>query len=142
VISLIVDSKPEGLLKSFFSYLEEALIKSLSFSGQIEVIFIDIEQIRQINKQYRNKDYPTDVLSFNLDSEGIVGQVFVCYDIALEQSKEHKWSIENEVALLITHGVLHIYGYDHENQDDFEKMREMENQILNLMEFEGYEEKS
>jgi len=142
MISLLLENKPKGLSKSFFNKLEKTLSKKLLKSGQIELIFLDIEEMKKINFDYRDKDYATDVLSFNLDSKGIVGQVFVCYDVASRQAKEHNWTIENEIALLVTHGVLHIYEYDHELKEDFDKMRNIENIILNLMELEVYEEKS
>ncbi|OIP24111.1 rRNA maturation RNase YbeY [bacterium CG2_30_37_16] len=105
----------------------------------IELNFISREEIRKLNLKYLKKNKPTDVLSFNSTGDVIVGQIFICYDIAVEQAKEYNWTLENEVALLVIHGTLHILGWDHENMNDARKMIEKENEILNTLNLKEYD---
>ncbi|KKQ94343.1 MAG: hypothetical protein UT66_C0003G0021 [candidate division CPR2 bacterium GW2011_GWC1_39_9] len=104
----------------------------------IELNFISREEIRELNFKYLNKDRPTDVLSFKSGDDIVVGQIFICYDIAVEQAKNYNWTLVNEVALLTIHGTLHILGWDHEDRDDARKMIEEENKILRTLNLKEY----
>lgn len=96
----------------------------------INVAFIDKRRSRELNKEYLGRDEPTDVLSFNADEEGLLGEILICADVARNQAKDAGWSLENEVSLLFTHGLLHLNGFDHYNQKDAEKMSLLQSQIL------------
>ncbi len=107
------------------------------------VIIIDNEQIKQINKQYRNIDKPTDVISFALeDFQDIktpikmLGDIYISIDKAKEQAIEYNHSLQRELAFLTTHGMLHLLGYDHMNEEDEKEMFENQNKILKEL---GYE---
>ena len=84
------------------------------------IIFIDNEEIRKINKEYRNVDRETDVISFALednmdvvyDDFRLLGDIYISYEKALEQAEIYNHSVKREVFFLATHGILHLLGYD------------------------------
>jgi probable rRNA maturation factor len=95
--------------------------------AQITVVFVRDQKIRALNRDYRGKDYPTDVLSFRAnEGEGevpdffatdYVGDIVIATDTALRQAKEAGQSFAREVQELVIHGVLHLCGYDHESDN-------------------------
>ena len=97
-----------------------------------ELIVVDNDTIQSINKEYRNIDKPTDVLSFPLDvsCEGmpIIGSIIISSDKVIEMAKEFNHSILDEFKLLLIHGLLHLIGYDHETDNG--EMREKEGEII------------
>lgn len=116
------------------AYLEEVAKAAFSVlgdkDGEIELAFVSSERMRKLNQTYRNIDKDTDVLSFLIDEETFLGQIFICYTKARKQAGEYQVSIEQEVAKLLIHGILHLYGYDHEKEDDFKKMSKKETEII------------
>jgi len=108
----------------------------------LSVTFVDAEEIRRLNREYRQVDEVTDVLSFpqfddisNLpDSEEInLGDVVICQDVAELQALEYGHSLQRELIYLFTHSVFHLLGYDHLQEDDKQKMREKEEAVLAKM---------
>lgn len=110
--------------------------------AEVSVVFVDDEYIRELNSQYRGKDTATDVLSFALDEgdepevlagpdECLLGDIVISLETAVRQAEDFSHSLEREIAYLTVHGMLHLVGYDHEN-DEAEKarMREREEYIL------------
>ncbi|AHI53079.1 rRNA maturation RNase YbeY [Spiroplasma culicicola] len=107
----------------------------------MSITFIDPEESIAINKQYRNKDYVGDVLSFPIDDPlGIyaqldfkeIGDIFITYDEALKKAKLYQHTIYEEMCWLFVHGLLHILGYDHEtNENDAQIMFGLTDNILN-----------
>ena len=111
---------------------------------ELSLVFTDSEKVRQLNRDYRGVDEPTDVLafymlpqkeaddSFALPPDGVarLGEVIISYPQAVEQSKEQGHSPERELALLIIHGILHLLGYDHEEPEEEAKMRAKERELL------------
>jgi len=107
--------------------------------AEISVVFVDDGKINQLNKQYRQVDSPTDVLSFAMqegvpmpDREGelVLGDVVISLETAVRQAGEYGHSFNREVAYLTVHGVLHLFGYDHEDEEDRKVMREKEESIM------------
>jgi len=96
----------------------------------IELILTTDEEIRELNKIYRNKDKATDVLSFPLeDMPGMpLGSIVISLDTAKRIANELGHSIEEEIKLLFIHGLLHLLGYDHETDNG--EMREKEKEII------------
>lgn len=102
------------------------------------IIFIDNEEIRKINKEYRNVDRETDVISFALednmdvvyDDFRLLGDIYISYEKALEQAGIYNHSVKREVFFLATHGILHLLGYDHMEEDDEKVMFELQNKLL------------
>jgi probable rRNA maturation factor len=111
---------------------------------EVSLVFTNSETVKQLNRDYRGVDEPTDVLAFYMlpqkgaDSsfafppDGItrLGEVIISYPQAVEQAKEQGHSLEKELALLVTHGILHLLGYDHEEPEDERKMRAREKELL------------
>ena len=96
----------------------------------IELILTDSSKIQELNKQYRDIDKPTDVISFPLEklSNSPIGIIVINIDKVIEKSKELNHSISDEFTLLFLHGLLHIIGYDHEK--DSGEMREKEKEMI------------
>lgn len=109
---------------------------------EISIVFVDDAYIQRLNYQYRNKNTPTDVLSFSMQ-EGedmpceedviLLGDVVISLPRALQQSKKYNHSLSREVAYLIGHGVLHLSGYDHQQETERRVMREKEEIILSKL---------
>jgi probable rRNA maturation factor len=96
-------------------FLREA-IDATGLSGDVSVLLTGDEAIRTLNRNYRRKDKPTDVLSFPAAdiAGGVAGDVAISFETAFRQAEEHKHSLEMEIKLLLLHGLLHLAGYDHE----------------------------
>ena len=107
----------------------ETIAKSLT-KKEIELIITDNKEIQAINKEYRKKDYPTDVLSFPYEDMPLtpLGSIIISKNFVEEKSKELGHSIEEECTLLFIHGLLHILGYDHEVDNG--QMRYMEEKLI------------
>jgi probable rRNA maturation factor len=111
---------------------------------EVSLVFTDAETVKQLNRDYRGVDEPTDVLAFSmlpqkeadspfaLPPDGVtrLGEVIISYPQAVAQAKEQGHSPERELALLIVHGILHLLGYDHEEPEAESKMRERERELL------------
>ena len=107
--------------------------------SEISVTFVDMEEIHQLNRDYREVDSPTDVLSFpqfddlnDLPEEGEIalGDVVICKEKAEEQAEEFGHSFEREIIYLFVHSVLHLLGYDHMNEDEKKIMRRREEEVM------------
>ncbi len=124
---------------------EKIYIDNVSVSIQV----LSEEEIRNINKEYRGIDKSTDVLSFpifekqELDmlkqeknndkviKELELGDIFICLEVVEEHAKEYETGIVREVLYMITHGMCHLLGYDHIEEEDKKVMRQIEEEILN-----------
>ena len=103
----------------------------------MSIIIVDNEKIHEINKQYRNIDRPTDVISFALEEDETIdepfktlGDIYISIDKVYEQAKEYNHSIKRELFFLVTHGFLHLLGYDHMTKEDEEEMFTLQEKIL------------
>ena len=96
----------------------------------IELILTNDKEIQELNKTYRQKDKPTDVLSFPLQNlEGMpLGSIIISIDTAKKGAEEFGHLVEDEIKLLFIHGLLHLLGYDHEIDNG--EMREKEKEII------------
>jgi probable rRNA maturation factor len=116
---------------------------------ELSLLITDDATVRELNKKYRGKDKSTDVLSFALEADrnsdaaaGFVmppgemvhlGEVIVSYPKAAEQAAERKHPVEDELALLVVHGVLHLLGYDHDKPTREREMRSLEQRVLSAV---------
>ena len=100
--------------------------------GQVTVRFVDAEEGQALNREFRNKDYATNVLSFPYESEPVVcGDLVICAPVVEREASEQGKSLEAHIAHLIVHGVLHLQGYDHEtSKADARRMENHERAIL------------
>lgn len=97
----------------------------------VNIIFTDDKNLRVLNLRFRGKNRPTDVLAFPADpDEDLLGEVYISIDTARRQSYEDRITLKKELLCLVTHGVLHLCGYDHQNDKDAELMRRQENRYI------------
>lgn len=99
--------------------------------------FVNLKTIHEINKNYRNIDRSTDVISFALWDKGyksnLLGEMYICYDKIIEQKKLYHHSFKRELCFLFLHGLLHLLGYDHMNKKDEKLMFNLQDEILNSL---------
>lgn len=137
------DLKTRGLLQDL-NNICKVTQRKINRRGTFEVslTIVDLESIHDINKTYRNIDRPTDVISFAfLDNDEytpikgvptLLGDIYICKEIAIKQADEYSHSLRRELAFLFTHGLLHLFGYDHVNSEEEEKvMFGLQDAILN-----------
>ncbi len=123
-----------------------AVLQLEGFPGiaEISVTFVDNEEIHKLNKQYRDKDMPTDVLSFVMSENGaydidpktgaqILGDVVISMEKAVEQAERYGHSLQREVGYLTAHSVLHLLGYDHMENMERIRMREKEEKVMSQL---------
>lgn len=84
---------------------------------QIVLVFLDKKEAKKLNQEFRGKDYATDVLSFESIEDGVLGELIFCPDVLKKQAKDHCLSQQFELGYMLIHGVLHLLGYDHEEND-------------------------
>jgi len=97
---------------------------------QVSVAFVTPGVIKQLNKSYRGKDKVTDVLSFPFIDEETFGEVLVCLSQAKKQAREYQHSLEEEITILLVHGLIHLFGYDHLKENEAKKMFSLQYKIL------------
>jgi probable rRNA maturation factor len=120
----------------FIEKAVETCLKEENYSSNVEVSlsFVDNKEIKHLNKQYRNKDYPTDVLSFplndNIDGTTILGDIVISIDKVIEQASEYQHSYRRELIYLLVHGMFHLLGYDHIKEDEKKIMRAKEKRVI------------
>lgn len=126
-------------------YLEQLLdiscldgfdFESLTF----DILFCDSEKTHQINRDYRNKDYPADIITFAifaddetkfvLDEDINLGEILLALDKVREEAKKHNVSDEYELYFLIAHGILHLLGFDHQTEEDYNFVVEVQKKTL------------
>lgn len=124
-----------NLLRLVASYtLEYELVNN----AIANIIIVDNDKIRSINKEYRNIDKVTDVISFALEDDDtfvtlpirVLGDIYISINKAEDQAKEYGHSLKRELAFLTTHGMLHLLGYDHMKKEDEIVMFEKQDKIL------------
>ena len=98
-------------------YRQTILRKKKLAKMELTVVYLDPPAARQLNFQYRQKDYATDVLSFGDKSSDSLGELVICPQVLKKQAKDHGLSYQQELAYMILHGVLHLLGYDHETNE-------------------------
>lgn len=124
---------------------EVGRVYGLDHGEELSVLLCDNNKIHELNREYRNIDRPTDVLSFALnegeDYEGseeeslLLGDLIISLERTAEQAEEYGHSFERELAYLTTHGCLHILGYDHMTDEDKAEMRKEEEFILGNLQY-------
>jgi probable rRNA maturation factor len=131
------------------SIAEQALIaQGIGDDVEMGLVVASQKRVQELNKTYRGKDGPTDVLAFSAREgagadlppfvqppDGVLhlGEVIICYPYAVKQAEEHMHSIEMEIAILIIHGVLHLLGYEHDEPELARQMAAREAAILEIV---------
>jgi probable rRNA maturation factor len=99
--------------------------------GEVTIRLVDADEGRALNNEYRGKDYATNVLSFPYDTEPVVmGDLVICPDVVAQESAEQNKPLDAHYAHLTVHGMLHLQGWDHENDEDAQAMEDEETEIL------------
>ena len=99
--------------------------------GEITIRLVEADEGLALNKEYRGKDYATNVLSFPYDSEPLVsGDLVICPSVVAREASEQNKPLAAHYAHLTVHGMLHLQGWDHENDDDAQAMEDEETEIL------------
>jgi probable rRNA maturation factor len=153
-INILIELKRRGIPpKYWFRDQARDILSQLGLPEKVELslMITDDVEMQRLNRDYRNLDKTTDVLSFNMEStsrynwdnvsfinppDGInhLGEVVISYPRAVDQAKTNKHSTEHELKMLITHGILHLYGYDHEKVADEKIMFTKQLEILQRLE--------
>lgn len=150
-INILVDEGVEADLE--LSWLEAIARKVLAAENvgartEMGLVISTNERVQQLNRDYRGRDEPTDVLAFSAreEADGLppfipppdgvlhLGEVIISYPQALIQAEEHGHPLKKELAILLIHGLLHLLGYDHEKSDAERKMQAREKELLGLIE--------
>lgn len=135
---------PEDYKQIFDKTVEQTLkYEGIDWQCEVSISVVDNKEIRRINKQFRNIDKVTDVLSFpqltfeegekpdvNEDGEILLGDIIISIEKALDQAEEYGHSLKRELAFLTAHSMLHLLGYDHMETDEEEEMNKKQNEIL------------
>jgi len=142
-----VDSRLEELTEKV---VQKALEIEVEGDYEVSISFVDNQEIQELNRQYRNKDAATDVLSFPLmefeeteenyedeeeyvQEDRLLGDIVISLEKAQEQAKDYGHSFERELAFLLVHGVLHLLGMDHEDEQQEKEMLQKQDNILQLL---------
>ncbi len=127
------------------SCIRNAVLAALKAEGRegedLTVLVSTEERIRELNRDYRHVDRVTDVLTFPAwegeellaPPDGYLGDIMICYKRALVQAEEYGHTLARELAFLAVHGVLHLLGYDHMQEDEEREMRDRQRTILEGM---------
>ena len=136
----VTDDLLQTMEKAALLALERENVKSNNV--ELSLTFVDKDEIKDINWQFRNIDKVTDVLSFpqyenpediDQDFEVMLGDVVICSQVAKEQAEEFGHSLERELVYLFVHSIFHLLGYDHMVDEDKVEMRAAEEDVLNKM---------
>ena len=126
----------EKILDTLILVIKESLkVEGLGEDYEVSISFVDNEEIKVLNRDYRGVDSETDVLSFPIDEDFIVpvpllGDIIISVEKALEQSEEYGHSLERELSYLTCHSMLHLLGYDHMIDSEKKLMRDKEKIIM------------
>lgn len=130
-------------MESLMEKIVQELLREegLDVSWEVSIVIVDDEEIQKLNRDYRGKDTPTDVLSFPLQegdfvvSEGdnLLGDIVISLETALRQAEDYGHSLEREVGFLTAHGMLHLLGYSHETIEAEKVMNEKAEAVLNIL---------
>ena len=113
-----------------FEKIANAAVTAVYKNSEVSITLVNDAEIKKINKKYRGINKPTNVLSFELGDDVLLGDVFISLDTVRREAKSENISVAEHTAHMIVHGVLHLLGYDHLNDKDAEKMEKKETAIL------------
>jgi probable rRNA maturation factor len=125
---LLLVHQPRGVREQALRLFAGKARRAVGLAGEVTIFITTSDDLRRMNRQYRNKDEATDVLSFELPSkrEKTAGDLAISAEIAAANASELGHSTETELKILILHGLLHLAGYDHEADNGEMRAREAE----------------
>jgi probable rRNA maturation factor len=126
-----------------------AKLAKLPKNSEVSILLVDNGYIKELNLIYRNRNVPTDVLSFamneladdepeydNIGEVNLLGDIVISLEQAVTQSQDYGHSLARELGYLVAHGMLHLLGYDHENDEEARGMRHLEEKIMQAVKLE------
>lgn len=108
-----VHDKRWNKYKIDFEKIVNAVVSGVYKDSEVSIVLVDDDEIQSINNTYRGIDKPTNVLSFELEDDVLLGDIYISLDTVLRQAKEEGKTFENHTAHMVVHGVFHLLGYDH-----------------------------
>lgn len=148
-MSFYNETNYEKYNEEYFFNLAQVIFNHLKLNNYFifDITIVTLDEIHRINKEYRNIDRPTDVISFAFEDEvegenkiirndnlpRTLGEIFICFEKCQMQSEEYGHSLDREMAFLFTHGLLHLLGYDHMNEEDEKIMFKIQDEIMDLL---------
>lgn len=141
MIEVLFEITPSDEVEAAIVNASEAALKNRKKWGDITFSVVDDEEIHQVNKEYRNVDRPTDVISFPANEgesivslpDGFLGDIMISLPRAEAQAEEYGHSLKRELSFLAVHGTLHLLGYDHMTEEEAKEMFALQDIILNEM---------
>ena len=121
-------------------------VMKIKKNSEVSLLFTDDQEIKNLNRVYRNNDSPTDVLSFSMNEgsenlsiknntdEFLLGDIVISIETAKKNAEYSGHSLLNELNILIIHGLLHLLGFDHDRDEDFIEMKKEEKRLLEITE--------
>ena len=143
--NVIIENKTniEFKYEELYQQIAKVGLEILGIEGdsEINVMIVDNDEIQKISKEYKDKDKPTDVLSFPNDFEALrdiigynmIGDIFISHEKITEQAKEYGHSEKREWCYLFAHGLLHICGFDHIDPEEEKEMNGLAYQIMDAI---------
>ena len=141
MIEVLFEITPSEEVEAVIVKAAEAALKNRGKWGNITFSVVDDEEIHQVNREYRNVDRPTDVISFPANEgesiaalpDGFLGDIMISLPRAEAQAEEYGHSLKRELSFLAVHGTLHLLGYDHMTDEEAKEMFALQDEILNEM---------
>jgi probable rRNA maturation factor len=134
------DTRLESLITE--AELRRWVEASLLGPAELTIRFVDAEEGKALNREYRGKDYATNVLTFAYnegeelgDEEAVQADIVLCTDVLQREADDQKKTVEEHTAHLVVHGVLHAQGFDHEHDEEAEEMEQLERDIMEALGF-------
>ena len=134
-LNLTVQFPDRRLQKQLSKALIKQTVQSALFApAEFTIRFVDAAEGKALNREFRGKDYATNVLTFayteDEDAETTLADIILCTDVLQQEAAAQKKSLTEHTQHLIVHGVLHAQGYDHENDEEAQEMEQLETEIL------------
>ena len=127
-----VNDKRWGKIFPEYEQVIDKCLKHIKAKGELSILLTNDKEIQALNKTYRGKNKPTNVLSFPQDAP-LLGDVVMALETLKREAKEQDKTFHDHFCHLFIHGVLHLLGYDHENDKDQDKMESHEKKILHKL---------
>ncbi len=126
--------------KNIRNYIKSLVLNELYKTGDITVIFCSDEYLLQVNRQYLNHDYYTDIVTFNYVEDSVIsGDLFISVDRVKENAETFQSEFVVELYRVVFHGVLHLVGYNDKTEEEQRQMRQKEDYYLSEVDFTGIE---
>lgn len=120
----------KNINERYIKKLARKILEVLKKEINLEIVFLDDKGIRSLNKRFKHRDAPTDVLSFRIEK---LGNIIISSDTAYKNAGIFKSTFEDEIVLYLVHGILHLFGYVDYTKEDFKKMVAKQERIMTYL---------